>query len=492
MTTTKSCFRKFVFFIAVISLLVNICPLLAGADSTEAPSFAEFSKQDSMNFVADHNIEIPEFLLRSDQLASFTQSIILRSSKYPDFPFVFNHDETLRYAEAIRLAVRDELIASGEIATLRNTTSYTLQYNTVQDSNGDWVTSGGYYNTKWLYYNCYAYAIERGEQPNFYLTGRQYRPGDMSGQGTFDDCADIDDLADLVREDLIAMGYSNISLSATIPTINSTQQLICVRRCGWDYHFMRYDIDTNAWYHKPGNTAILKYNFIPSNSYLWYAEYSDQGVESIANWAYDSDIVFITYSKNQINAPQSSSVSEYIQPGKDVFCEVNFATDDDYLVQLSSTDSFAYQLYDDDFDIILSGNGTSCSTCISVTAGKYHLRINFETNTTTLNCVDVLIEQHDHTFGPYRYYDHSSHIRRCSCGAEETEGHYALSTDIIDGRYVRCRGCRRLLDLTVDNVFIGLRLVRPTSSISSPVQVAFPIPASFRSTKSRSSIRPIW
>ncbi len=149
-------------------------------------------------------------------------------------------------------------------------------YNKVQDANGNWVTSGGVFNPKWYNYNCYAFSINRAEQPNFYSTGRQYQPGDMSDAGTFGDCSNINQLGKIICADLVAMGYSNISLSSSIPTINSSQELICVRmKYDADYHFMRYDIDTNAWYHKPGTTAVLKYNYVPSNDRLWYTEYCD-------------------------------------------------------------------------------------------------------------------------------------------------------------------------------------------------------------------------
>lgn len=43
--------------------------------------------------------------------------------------------------------------------------SSSLKYNTVKDLNGNWVTQGGAWNDKWENYNCYAYAINRIEQP---------------------------------------------------------------------------------------------------------------------------------------------------------------------------------------------------------------------------------------------------------------------------------------------------------------------------------------
>ena len=242
-----------------------------------------------MAFVEEQNIEIPLKLQQSDYLSVFTHELVLQSYETPNTPFCFNFVETQSYAEEIRLAVRN-CINFTPMSMTASTTSYSLMYNKVKNVNGVWVTSNGYYNPKWSEYNCYAYSIHRGEQPNFYDTGMQYQPGDMSGAGTFDDCYAIDQLANIIRADLVAMGYSNVSLSDTIPAINSSQELICVRmKYEADYHFMRYDNDTNAWYHKPGTTAVLKYNYVPSNERLWYTEYcDDDGVVHPSTSDYDS------------------------------------------------------------------------------------------------------------------------------------------------------------------------------------------------------------
>ena len=118
------------------------------------------------------------------------------------------------------------------------------------NENGEWVTENGYYDTRWSNFNCYAYSINRCELSNFYNSSFQYQPGDMSGEGSFGSITNIYDLALLVQSDLIAMGYSNISLSYTMPNIGPTQELICVRmRSGVDYHFMRYDYNSNYYKH---------------------------------------------------------------------------------------------------------------------------------------------------------------------------------------------------------------------------------------------------
>jgi len=59
---------------------------------------------------------------------------------------------------------------------------------------------------------------------------------------------------------------------------------------------MRYD--SGNWYHKPGFTSILKYNYQPTNSRVWIGEYVDMyGNPGLSSTTYTSDIYFIKYGK---------------------------------------------------------------------------------------------------------------------------------------------------------------------------------------------------
>lgn len=331
--------------VLIVSLLFSLLTFPTSTVASSEYNFPNFTEADSMAFVEEQNIEIPLKLQQSDYLSVFTRGLILQSYEAPNTPFCFNFMETQSYAEEIRLAVRNHINLTAT-PTIASTTNYSLLYNKVKNANGVWVTSNGYYNPKWSKYNCYAYSINRAEQPHFYNTARQYQPGDMSGSGTFDDCYTINQLAEIIRADLVAMGYSNVSLSSALPTINSSQELVCVRmKYDVDYHFMKYDIDTNDWYHKPGTTAVLKYNYVPTNGRLWYTEYCDSlGVAHPSSSDYDSAIAFITYSKNQINLGQNSSSRKYIEPGKDVFCELNVNAAGHYDINLKSAYSFEYEI----------------------------------------------------------------------------------------------------------------------------------------------------
>ena len=432
-------FTRTFIFVVIIILLVGAFSFPTTALAIDNYDFSNFTEADALAFVENHNIDVPAKLSQSEKAGLFTLNIILQSYYDPNIEFCYNYNETQRYAENIRDAVALYVNSSAVPATA-STAAYQLQYNKVRDANGNWVTSGGYYDTKWLNYNCYAYSINRAEQPSFYTTGKQYQPGDMSGAGNFDYCDTIDELAAVVRADLEAMGYTNISLSETIPTIDSSHQLICVRMSYEDYHFMYYDIETNAWYHKPGKAAVLKYNLVPSNSNLWYRESSYYGIESLSPTPYDSGIIFIKYSKNKINMNTTNVTSrEYIQANKDVFCELNFANAGTYEIALSSAKAIDYEIYDEDLDVIRYGTGAFHDISISIDAGTYYLRMNFESYANS-SYVDISIHAHSYT---YRWLSETRHEKTCSCGETSTAAHVVPQGAFpTPGGYAICLQCR--------------------------------------------------
>lgn len=84
------------------------------------------------------------------------------------------------YADSIKQLVSEYSIETNDIMSL-SLSAYTLKYNKVKDSNGNWVTSGGAYDDRWNNYNCYAYSIKRNELPQYYASNPiQYQPGDMA------------------------------------------------------------------------------------------------------------------------------------------------------------------------------------------------------------------------------------------------------------------------------------------------------------------------
>lgn len=414
--------KKSIYFVLVTVLLIGVVSSTNTAFAVERYDFPNFTEEDGLSFVNECGIEIPEKLSQSEYLSTFTLELILQSYSSPDDPFCFNYPDTQAYAENIREAVKTYMNTENTVAT--GFFSPTLQYSTIMDENGNWVTSGGYYNTKWDNYNCYAYSINRAEQPQYYPSSPyvQYQPGDMGNQGNFKQCKTIDQLAVIVCNDLMAMGYSNISLSYLLPTVSSSQNLICVRMLqDVDYHFMRYDFDTDSWYHKPSLNAVLKYNYTPSNNYIWNNERVNRGRTYRATFQYNSDIIFITYDKNQINV-NTDAATINIQAEKDVLYELNLANSGTYQIVLDSEYSVSYEIYNANFDVITSGNGLFNVFSINVNSGKYYLRMNFESYERT-NYVNVSVHTHLYT---YSWLSNSHHQFGCNCGlGTVVEEHYA-------------------------------------------------------------------
>ena len=153
----------------------------------------------------------------------------------------------------------------------------TLHYSTVY---GEWDDS--YEN-----YNCYAYAID------YLYTGNSYNtslfPGQISGEIYY--LLPIEQLANLVRNDLITLGYEDIYVTNKRPTGTVlNEKVICIRRGDESFHFMKYHSEGNFWTHKPGKTMILKYNYQPSNDIIWTSEYVDK------NGVYHADNYIHTYT----------------------------------------------------------------------------------------------------------------------------------------------------------------------------------------------------
>ena len=488
--------KRIIVFAWVVTLLFSVLCFPVTAFDTETYDFANFTETDSMAFVEQCGITIPENILASGKSASFTHSLVLRSYEHPNTPFCFNYYETQDYAEAIRAAVRSHMNL-GSLPAPATEVIDRLVYNEVQDEAGNWVSSGGYWNPKWLNYNCYAYAINRAEQPGFYLpeddhtsqsTRIQYIPGAMNDEGLRwggNLPEDIASLAEVVKADLRAMGY-DVGISQEFQVPNATQEVICVRRNSTiDYHFMRYDLETNAWYHKPSDTAILKYGETPSNDSTWYVEFSKYGMEfredaSDGDFLYNSDIRFITYSKKQINVGSTEATSSVsIQPGKDVFYELTFEVSGLYDIQLTATYPFMFDIYSEDFtdedddengnvygedndnSILSNSNSGNFNQSIWFEAGKYYLRMNFISDSLDAPCnIDVSIE-HQHSYGIFVSINKFSHRRNCACGATQVSSHYISGTHVGED-WVPCAGCGYLLDMR-DDIHEGIMSITQVS-----------------------------
>lgn len=141
------------------------------------------------------------------------------------------------------------------------------------------------------YYNCYAYAIDKADD------NERYNPGMFSG-AQYNNNLTIEEIAELVKDDLNALGFNYVKVTNVYspPTGNlfSGENLICVRRGASDFHFMVYI--SGSWYHKPGNSGVLKYNYQPTNYRIWTNEGYRHGSAYDYIYTYDSEIYYIYYS----------------------------------------------------------------------------------------------------------------------------------------------------------------------------------------------------
>lgn len=424
----RKIFTKILCVVLLVScsLCLFVNTTTSNARASSVYDFANITEEESLQFLEDHNINIPEDFQDYSDLGSFVQGIIQLVYSDPSYEFVFNYNVTLDFANEIKSNVIPYL--NDQVSVLANASDYSLQYNTVQDENGNWVTQGGAWNNKWKNYNCYAFAINRSEQSQFYPSRRQYQPGDMSGSGRFSRWISIEKLANIVKDDLLAMGYTGVELSTTIPQINSDEELICVRRGDTDYHFMKYDLETDYWYHKPGDSAVLRYNDVPSKSAVWYGEASKYGRESLIYyrpaWSffkkqmrYDSGIYFIKYHKHKVNLPPMSSsliCGLYIQKGKDVVLEINNENDNQYYeFEINNTNEVTAELYDKDMERLDTFTGTNILFYKSLSKETYYIKLNY-VNTSSSGTISTKITVHNHSYT----YEQASvgHTATCYCG----------------------------------------------------------------------------
>ena len=429
----KNLIKKLLCFVLLVSF--GFCSFVNRATLSVCASgeydFVNITEEESLQFLEDHNIDIPNKFRDYSDIGSFVKGLIqlVYNNQFDDF--VFNYDELQNFANEIKNNVIYYL--NNQNTPLSVSSSYSLQYNTVKDSNGNWVTQGGAWNDKWENYNCYAYAINRIEQPQFYSSGNyiQYQPGDMSGNGSFDTTNSILQLANVVKADLIKMGYANISLSTTIPDITNNQELICIRMSKYDYHFMKYDLSTNSWYHKPGSSAVLKYNSTPNNSEKWYGEYSAYGKEGkikiniFTQLYYDSDIYFIKYDKNKVDISSSASNLSYnlgVQAGKDSILEINNSLYNKYYeFNMNATGAIKIELYNNEMELIESYTGANVVFYKPLLNEVYYLKLNY-VNTSTSGNININIFAHSHVYTTYEQTNFG-HLATCYCGYTTTLSH---------------------------------------------------------------------
>jgi|GEM_PF-2082291 len=160
--------------------------------------------------------------------------------------------------------------------------------------------------------NCYAFAL-----------GRRFNIADNKDNESYGDIgcysvlinqnSGIEECANGVLADLVALGYTNGVKHYTCPNYSSlqpNQKLICLRlSTGNDTHFMLYDptfvysdedgntIRTGAWLHKPGGSAVLCYKYEDVEETVWTNEFCYANPENATEptITYNSQIIYFTF-----------------------------------------------------------------------------------------------------------------------------------------------------------------------------------------------------
>mgnify|MGYP000849563667 CR=1 FL=1 len=239
----------------------------------------EMDDLELVNFVMQNGIDVPEDLIDSVEFGSAIKDII-QASPRSSYSFTITQDLAKEiqdlidvYQENPQVFLQDGMSQSDQFSIM-SVASHTLENNLVMH-NGSWSSTGGDWSSSYSNYNCYSFAIDK--------TNERYRyPGQHSGVSmvyNYMSLYSISQMATFVKNDLDALGgYGDVSVYSSEPSnIQFWQTLICIRKGASDYHFMKYDKSTQAWHHKPGGTAPLKYLHHPEDI-IWVTEYSNNGV----------------------------------------------------------------------------------------------------------------------------------------------------------------------------------------------------------------------
>lgn len=265
--------KKLVLILLVACLLLGTTASYATEVITTAPSLSNMSEEDCLTFLLDQGLSIPNELKDYDKLAWFVKEVATTVESDPNHIFFYNYSVTLNFANSIKEIVNAyynniSILAFSPSATAR---SYTLVHS---EPVGEW-------DEVFTEYNCYAYALFYNSSP---LENSAYfapSPGYFSDYEGFNILDPIINWITPTYNDLKAEGYQCVHSTTDYNeamALSDTHNIICLRKGDHpDFHFMRWD--TTSWYHKPGNTHILRYLYYRPDLYEWTNEVSFRGVD---------------------------------------------------------------------------------------------------------------------------------------------------------------------------------------------------------------------
>lgn len=308
------------------------------------------SANECYKIIYENGVVVPDELNNDEKIGLFVKEIL---EENPFYQFTINYSITRDFVNSIQDWYIDynHLLDTRESKSMKSVNDNLVLQHSLVYSNGIWTNTGGDWYENYNNYNCYAYAINR--------ISKLYNPGYYVGNlHPWKDIwtVTVDEIAEIVEDDLYELGYSNISILDSIPlNITPEMNLICLRKGYTDYHFMKYDYFSKAWYHKPSQNAILKYNEDLIETNIWDNEASCRGkiIERSQHDAsihiYDSDIKFIVYYDNTVNLNCRSELfqeSVHLKGNASLVKKVNIECNKNYSIDIPESSLLNVQIYD--------------------------------------------------------------------------------------------------------------------------------------------------
>lgn len=275
---------KKIVLLLVTSIIFTLFVNPVFANETEVPKLSEMSDEEIFSFLEDNSIEIPVGLGEtSEQLALIVRDWIAQAELNPRIYFPYGIASTEIFANEIVAAVNKYYGIDLE-ALPQTYASHNLKDSTV------------YSTANMSMYNCYAYAIHATgapRHPGQYITGQALTSTDVKNMSLYD----LVELALLDLEDFFE--YDCINVTQSLPTsLKSGQRAFCIRRGHnangvYDYHCMRFT--GSEWRHKPGLTALLTYDYYPTEYRDWTNEGYNGWIVVGGDVVYSGTIYFIIY-----------------------------------------------------------------------------------------------------------------------------------------------------------------------------------------------------
>jgi len=153
------------FFDCSNAIITETFPEAGGAlqRSINKPMLSELSEDQCIDFIIQQNISIPPQYADLPNLGTFIKSIIQAVENDPNYPLTMNYSILYNFVNSIVEAVNNYYGASrgNSYMQMPRNTRYTLQYNEVMTSSGQWGNINGVWDNSYPNFNCYSYSIEK-------------------------------------------------------------------------------------------------------------------------------------------------------------------------------------------------------------------------------------------------------------------------------------------------------------------------------------------